>query len=125
MNTNAEMPEIDNSMPRNAVRLYGGACAGVEADTLRIRRRARQMGGIGGTRGRPVDARKTQADDVLQLEGGGGIDADDKERLGYRGGVSSRHDGAMAYEVPALRRVSRDTLFGHPLRVRRERYGRA
>ena len=25
MNTNAEMPEIDNSMPRNAVRLYGDA----------------------------------------------------------------------------------------------------
>ena len=98
--------------------LQRGISARVDAGALHHRRREGPLGGLGGPRGRPVEARGGPADHLLQRQGHRGVHADRARRLGHRDGLRGRHAGALGDPLPRVRRVARHGLRPDPLRLR-------
>ena len=98
--------------------LQRGVGARVDPRALHHRRREGPLGGLGGPRGRPVEARRGPADHLLQREGHRGLHADRQGRVQHRDGIRGRHPGALGHSVPRVRRVARHRLRPDPLRLR-------
>ena len=74
--------------------------SGVYSGPVHHRRRARPLGGERRHRGRPMEAGRSKAGDVLQREGRRSIDANDQGRFKHRDGLLPRHAGTLVPPVP-------------------------